>query len=84
MIVQKAVMLTGFMSASVGEDVGDAVAGGASVAVGSGVSVGGMGEGVNVGERGVGVGAHPLNKTAKNTSARNADRIVFVMIFLFY
>lgn len=80
MIVQKAVILTGFKAVADGV----AVDKGASVAVGSCISVGGMGDGVIVGRRGVGAGVHPLKKTAKNTSARNADRIVFVMIFLFY
>ncbi len=43
MIVQKAVMFTGFKAVAVGVAVDE----GANVAVGSGVSVGGMGEGVN-------------------------------------
>ena len=51
--------------------------------VGVGVSVGGIGvfvgKGVDVGGTGVEAGAHPLDKTGRNTNARNIDPIDFFM-----
>ncbi|MBA4375943.1 MAG: hypothetical protein C0401_07200 [Anaerolinea sp.] len=49
------------------------------VAVGTGVSVGGIGVNVEVGGRGVEAGAHPLNKTVRNTNERKTTPINFFM-----
>ncbi len=66
-------------------DVGIGVIVGVTVAVGSGVNVGGIGEGVNVRGTDVGggveAGAHPLNKIIRNTNERKTDPIDFFMTF---
>jgi len=63
------------MAVSVGARVGGFV----DVAVGIGVSVGGTD--VRVGGTEVEAGAHPLNKTVRNTNARKTNPIDFFMTF---